>query len=67
MYNYIQITYKEWRNMQKIAINVDYVHNKNNYVHTYTCTGENMYNFASRIAYAKLFDVKHTEISILIH
>lgn len=53
--------------MQKIAINVDYVHNKNNYVHTYTCTGENMYNFANRIAYAKHFDVKYTEISILIH
>lgn len=53
--------------MQKTAIIVDYVHNKNNYVHTYTRTGENMYNFANRIAYAKHFDVKHTEISILIH
>lgn len=53
--------------MQKIAINVDYVHNKNNYVHTYTRTGIFMYNFANRIAYAKHFDVKHTEISILIH
>ena len=53
--------------MQKIAINVVFVHNKNNYVHTYTRTGKNMYNFVNRIAYAKLFDVKYTEISILIH
>ena len=50
--------------MQKTAKNVDYVHNMNNYVHTYTRTGENMYNFVNRIAYAKLFDVKNTEISI---
>lgn len=44
--------------MQKTAKNVDYVHNMNNYVHTYTRTRQNMFNFASTIAYASSLILK---------
>lgn len=44
--------------MQKTAKNVDYVHNMNNYVHTYTRTRQNMFNFASTIAYASSLTLK---------